>query len=58
MANGLHNFLMKYNKTALYRWVYRHPVISVTILIVFGLAILFIFLGFVMQNIIIPALNL
>ncbi len=47
---------MKFSKTALYRWVYRHPVISVIILIAFGLTILFLFFGFVMRNIIIPAI--
>jgi len=56
MSHGLHNFLMKFSKTALYRWVYRHPVISVIILIAFGILILSIFFSFVMQNIIIPVI--
>jgi len=58
MSHGLHNFLMKFSNSAVFKWVYRHPVISVIFLILFGLIILFLFLGFVMQNIIIPALNL
>lgn len=56
MGHGLHNFLMKFSNTALFKWVYKHPLISVIFLIVFALIILFIFISFVMQNIIIPAI--
>ena len=57
MAHGLHNFIMKYSKTALYKWVYNHPQISIFILVVFALIILYIFVTFVMQNILVPVIN-
>lgn len=55
MRHDHHNFIMKFSKTALYKWVYNHPKASIAILTLFFILILYIFVSFVMQNIVIPA---
>jgi len=43
-------YIMKFNKFGIYKWINRHPKISISILILIAVLILYIFVGFIIKR--------
>jgi hypothetical protein len=39
--------ILKYKDTAFYKFIYKHPIVSITILIIWGVVIIFMFFFFI-----------
>ena len=46
-------YIMKFNSLRTYKWIHRHPKISIAILVFIAIIILYIFIGFVLKYIVV-----
>jgi hypothetical protein len=51
-SDKIFNAIMKLNNFRIYKWIYRHPKISVAILGFVAIMILYIFFGFIFRYIV------
>jgi hypothetical protein len=49
-SNKILNVIMKLRNFKIYKWIYRHPKISIAILILMAAIILYIFVGFIINH--------
>ncbi len=51
-SNRIFNFIIKFKTLSFYRWIYRHPIVSVTFLILLGIIIIGLFINFVVNYVV------
>ena len=51
-ATKIFNYIMKFSNSGIYKLIYRHPKISIAILVLMAILILYIFIGFVYKYVV------
>ena len=52
VTDKIFNYIMKFNNMRIYKWINRHPKISIAILILIAVLILYIFVGFIVKHVV------
>jgi len=51
-SNKIFNAIMKFSDFRIYKWIYRHPIMSIAFLVLMAVAILYIFVGFIIKYVV------
>ena len=51
-SNKIFYYIMKFNNLRIYQLIYRHPKISIAILVLIAVLILYVFIGFILRYVV------